>query len=33
VPQLRQCGVDIVVPGSLIFKGDARETSQWMRSL
>ncbi|MBU4398527.1 MAG: ribulose-phosphate 3-epimerase, partial [Planctomycetes bacterium] len=30
VPRLRQCGVDIVVPGSLIFNGDARETSQWM---
>ena len=33
VPRLRQCGADIVVPGSLIFKGDAQETSQWLRSL
>ena len=33
VPRLRQCGADIVVPGSLIFKGDARETSQWLHTL
>ena len=33
VPQLRQCGSDIVVPGSLIFKGDVQETTQWLRSL
>jgi ribulose-phosphate 3-epimerase len=33
VPRLRQCGADIVVPGSLIFKGDAEETSRWLRSL
>jgi ribulose-phosphate 3-epimerase len=33
VPRLRQCGADIVVPGSLMFQGDVRETSRWLRSL
>jgi ribulose-phosphate 3-epimerase len=33
VPRLRQCGADIVVPGSLIFGGDPKETSRWLRSL
>jgi ribulose-phosphate 3-epimerase len=33
VPRLRQCGADIVVPGSLTFQGNAQETSQWLRSL
>ena len=32
VPRLRQSGADIVVPGSLIFKGDAQEACQWLRS-
>lgn len=33
VPRLRQCGADIVVPGSLMFKDDVQKTSQWLRSL
>jgi len=33
VPLLRQAGADIVVPGSLMFGNDMKETSQWLRSL
>jgi ribulose-phosphate 3-epimerase len=33
VPRLRQCGADIVVPGSLMFQGNMQETSRWLRSL
>ena len=33
VPQLRQAGADIVVPGSLMFKSDMNETSRWLKSL
>ncbi len=33
VPRLRRAGADIVVPGSLMFKADMRQTSQWLRSL
>jgi len=33
VPQLRQAGADIVVPGSLMFGNDMKDTSKWLRSL
>ena len=33
VPQLRQAGADIVVPGSLMFKSDMHEISRWLKSL
>ena len=33
VPRLREAGVDIVVPGSLIFNGDCAATSRWLRAL
>ncbi len=33
VPRLRQCGADIIVPGSLMFGGNEKETSTWLRSL
>jgi ribulose-phosphate 3-epimerase len=33
VPRLRQCGADMIVPGSLIFKGNPEETSRWLRLL
>jgi len=33
VPRLRQAGADVVVPGSLMFRGDPKEVSRWLRSL
>ena len=33
VPLLRKAGADIVVPGSLIFKNDMKEISNWLHSL
>jgi ribulose-phosphate 3-epimerase len=33
VPLLREAGVDVVVPGSLMFKYDMAEISRWLRSL
>ncbi len=33
VPLLRSAGADIVVPGSLMFRGDMDETSRWLHSL
>lgn len=33
VPQLRAAGVDLVVPGSLMFKENMAQISQWLRSL
>ena len=33
VPRLRRAGVDVVVPGSLMFDGDCAKTSQWLRDL
>lgn len=33
VPRLRRAGVDVVVPGSLMFDGDCAKTSQWLEGL
>ena len=33
VPQLREAGADIVVPGSLMFQNDMGEIGRWLRSL
>lgn len=33
VPLTRAEGVDLIVPGSLMFKGDPAETRQWLNSL
>jgi ribulose-phosphate 3-epimerase len=33
VPELRQAGADVIVPGSLVFKsGNLQETMSWIRS-